>query len=175
MNAMTSALGAPARVTRLAPRARFSLRLAEPGPAAIALALPLPARIGERAVQGTRSALCLGPDEWVIEAPEAEAGDLAARFAEVAAHLPLSAVDVSDREITFALEGEAVLDLLATGAPRDVARLAIGSGARTIFDTVQVILTRETETTFHLTVWRSFVPHVEALLNRALQELKIAL
>lgn len=175
MNAMTSAIAAPATVTRLAPTARFSLRLAEPGPAAIALGLPLPARIGERASRGARTALCLGPDEWLIEAPEAEAADLAATLAEVARHVPLSAVEVSDREITYALTGERVLDLLATGAPRDLARMEVGSGARTIFDTVQVVLTREGETEFHLTVWRSFTPHVEALLHRAVTELAIGL
>lgn len=84
------------------------------------------------------------------------AAGLAASFAALAARLPLSAVDISDREITFALAGPAVLDLLATGCPRDLAKLAVGSGARTLFDTVQVVLTREAADRFHLTVWRSF-------------------
>ena len=87
----------------------------------------------------------------------------------------MSAVEVSDREITFALEGPAVLDLLATGCPRDLARMPVGSGARTVFDTVQVVLTREAEDRFHLTVWRSFVPHVRALLDIAQRELAAGL
>lgn len=103
------------------------------------------------------------------------AAGLAASFAALAARLPLSAVDISDREITFALAGPAVLDLLATGCPRDLAKLAVGSGARTLFDTVQVVLTREAADRFHLTVWRSFAPHLRALLDIAARELAAGL
>ena len=71
MNAMTPNIAAGVTVTELAPTTRIALRLASPG-VGIAIGAPLPARIGERAVNGTRSALCLGPDEWLIEAPEAE-------------------------------------------------------------------------------------------------------
>ncbi|TPE44575.1 sarcosine oxidase subunit gamma, partial [Amaricoccus solimangrovi] len=160
MNVMTPARATrPVAVTRLEPSARFVLRLGDPGAAAIALGLALPSRIGARAVSGARTALCLGPDEWLVEAPEGERDALTQAFAEIATHLPLSAVEVSDREITLALEGPAVLDLIATGCPRDLAGMAIGTGARTIFDTVQIVLTREADDRFHLTVWRSFLPH----------------
>jgi sarcosine oxidase subunit gamma len=158
-------------ITELAPTTRVALRLADPGAAAIALGLALPHRIGARATAGARGALCLGPDEWLIETPEADGAALTATIAEVAAHLPLSAVDVSDREITLRLEGASVLDLLATGCPRDLGRMPVGSGARTLFDTAQVVLTREEENRFHLTVWRSFAPHVRALLDLATREL----
>ena len=40
-----------------------------------------------------------------------------------------------------------------------------------IFDTVQIVLTREAEDRFHLTVWRSFAPHLRALLDLAAREL----
>ena len=69
---------------------------------------------------------------------------------------PLSAVEVSDREITWRSKARPSLDLLATGCPRDLARMPVGTGARTVFDTAQVVLTREAEDRFHLTVWRSF-------------------
>jgi sarcosine oxidase, subunit gamma len=49
--------------------------------------------------------------------------------------------------------------------------MPVGSGARTVLDTVQVVLTREAEDRFHLTVWRSFAPHVRALLEIAAREL----
>ena len=83
--------------------------------------------------------------------------------------------EVSDREITYALEGPAVLDLLATGCPLDLAKLPTGAGTRTVFDTAQVVLTRETQDRFHLTVWRSFAPHVRALLDLAARELSAGL
>ena len=68
-----------------------------------------------------------------------------------------------------------MLDLLATGCPRDLARMPVGDGTRTVFDTAQVVLTREAEDRFHLTVWRSFAPHVRALLDLAARELAAGL
>jgi sarcosine oxidase subunit gamma len=174
MNDMTASF-APATIIELAPSARFSLRTADPATVAAGLGLALPAQVGARMAAGARTALCLGPDEWLIEAPEAEAAALTATFADLATRLPLSAVEVSDREITLALSGPAVLDLLATGCPRDLSKLPVGSGCRTIFDTVQVVLTREAEDRFHLTVWRSFTPHLRALLDIAARELAAGL
>ena len=53
--------------------------------------------------------------------------------------------------------------------------MPVGSGARTVFDTAQVVVTREAEDRFHLTVWRSFLPHVRALLDIAQRELAAGL
>lgn len=162
-------------ITEQPPATRISLRLADREAAAGVLGLDLPSRIGLRAVAGDRSALCLGPDEWLIEAPAPTGAALTATLGDLAARLPLSAVEVSDREITLALEGPAVLDLLATGCPLDLARMPPGAGTRTVFDTVQVVLTREAEDRFHLTVWRSFAPHVRALFDLAARELATGL
>ena len=172
MNAMTPNIAAGVTVTELAPTTRIALRLASPG-VGIAIGAALPARIGERAVNGTRSALCLGPDEWLIEAPEAERAALLDDLAGLTG--PHSAVEVSDREITYVLEGPAVLTLLATGCPRDLAAMPVGAGARTVFDSAQVILVREAQDRFRLTVWRSFAPHVRALLDIAGRELAAGL
>ena len=164
---MTTTSAAGVTVTLLPPATRVSLRLADPD------AIHLPTAVGTRSVQGGRTALCLGPDEWLIEAPEAERAALLGDLAQIP--VPHSAVEISDREITYTLEGPAVLDLLATGCPRDLAGMPVGSGARTVFDTVQVVLTREAEDRFHLTVWRSFAPHVRALLALAERELAAGL
>jgi sarcosine oxidase, subunit gamma len=175
MNAMTSTLAAGTTITELAPTTRIALRVADPAGVGIALGVPLPGRIGSRAANGARSALCLGPDEWLIEAPETEAGALVAAIADLRAQTPISTVEVSDREITWRLEGPRVLDLLAAGCPRDLARMPVGGGARTLFDNAQVVLTREAEDRFHLTVWRSFAPHVRAILDLATRELATGL
>ncbi|WFU38088.1 sarcosine oxidase subunit gamma family protein [Bradyrhizobium sp. CB82] len=174
MNIMTASL-APATITELPPTARISLRTADPADVGAALGLEFPAKVGVRAAAGARTVLCLGPDEWVLEAPEAEGAMLATALADLAARMPLSAVEISDRELTLGLAGPAVLDLLATGCARDLAQMPVGSGARTIFDTAQVVLTREGEDCFHLTVWRSFAPHVRALLDIAARELAVGL
>ena len=170
MNA-TAPFAVGVTVTELPPTTRISLRTADPA----ATGLALPARIGTRGAEGARTALCLGPDEWLIEAPESEGPAVLAALADLAARQPLSAVEVSDREITLALEGPAVLDLLATGCPLDLARMPVGGGTRTVFDTAQVVLTREADDRFHLTVWRSFAPHVRALLDLAVRELAAGL
>jgi sarcosine oxidase subunit gamma len=175
MNVMTAPFAVGATIAELPPATRITLRLADREAAAGALGLDLPSRIGSRSAAGDRSALCLGPDEWLIEAPAAEGVALAAALADLATRVPLSAVEVSDREITWRLEGEGVLDLLATGCPRDLAKLPVGDGTRTVFDTAQVVLTREAEDRFHLTVWRSFAPHVRALLDLASRELAAGL
>ena len=162
---MTATIAAGVTIAELAPTIRISLRIADP---AAASGLALPTRIGARSGEGGLTALCLGPDEWLVEGPEAEGDALRAMLAGIAT--PFSAVEVSDREVTLALEGPGVLDLLAAGCPRDLARMPTGSGARTVFDTAQVVLTREADDRFHLTVWRSFAPHVRAILDLAARE-----
>ena len=171
MNAMNAPLAAGATITELPPTTRIALRLADPG----AAGLGLPTKIGVRSAQGGRTVLCLGPDEWLIEAPATEAPALLATLAELASRQPLSAVEVSDREITLALEGPAVLDLLAAGCPLDLDAMPVGGGTRTVFDSAQVVLTREAEDRFNLTVWRSFAPHVRAILDIAAREIDAGL
>lgn len=169
VSAITSTLAVGVTIAELPPTTRVALRVADPA----ATGLELPTTIGCRSARGNRTALCLGPDEWLLEAPAGDREALLAALGGIAA--PHSAVDVSDREITLALEGPAVLDLLATGCPRDLAGMTVGSGARTIFDSAQVVLTRESDDRFHLTVWRSFAPHVRALLDIAARELAAGL
>lgn len=164
--------GSPVSVGVLPLAARFSLRLrAEDREAAeAALGLPLPPRIGRTASGGACRALCLGPDEWQIDAP----GPEAARIAQaLAGRMPHALVEVTDREVTFRIEGPGALDLLSIGIARDVSRLAAGQGARTVFDGVQAVLVREGEASFTLAVWRSFAPHVEELLARGAEELAL--
>lgn len=161
----------------LPPTPRFSLRVGASDNAAVgeAIGVALPAKIGDRAVSGVRSALCLGPDEWLLATDDSDAAALSDALAEVAGRLPMSAVEVSDREITYWLEGPATLALLATGCPLDLAKMPVGGGTRTVFDTAQVVLTREADDRFHLTVWRSFAPHVRALMDLAQRELAAGL
>lgn len=154
------------RLRELAPAARFSLRIAPAdAPAAgRALGLDLPGRIGMRAEAGGREALRLGPDEWVVVAPEADAAAMAEAMAAIFETAPHAFVEVSDREVTIALEGPLAAELLAIGCPRDLERVAPGEGRRTVFDGVTVVLWRDAPDRFRLDVWRSFHPHVRDLL-----------
>ena len=159
----------PVTLRDLAPVARFSLRAGADDAAAAgaALGLDLGGRIGSRAGVGAggREALRLGPDEWVVTAPEPEAPALAEAMAAIHEAAPHAFVDLSDRELSLAVEGPLAAELLAIGCPRDLERIAPGEGRRTLFDTVQVVLWRDAPDRFRLDVWRSFHPHVRALLE----------
>jgi sarcosine oxidase subunit gamma len=43
-----------------------------------------------------------------------------------------------------------------SGCPLDLDRFVVGRATRTIYETVEIILIRETEDRFHVEVWRSF-------------------
>jgi sarcosine oxidase subunit gamma len=161
-------------VERLPLEARFSLRLRPEHRdlAEAALHVPLPERVGRIGSEGARRALCLGPDEWQVDLPEAEGDDL--RDA-LQGRIPLALVEVTDREVTFRIEGSGALDLLSIGIAREVGRIEVGCGARTAFDGVQAVLVREGEACFTLSVWRSFAPHVEDLLTRGVREIALGL
>ena len=153
--------------------ARFSLRIApaDLATASNAFGFELPSRIGEASGKGSRRALCLGPDEWLLWAGEAEQGAIEEAFAASYGAAPHSLVSIGDREVGLFVEGPEAATLLSVGCPIDLDRLAVGSGKRTVFDGVQVVLFRESAERFTLEVWRSFVPHVWELLNTANREL----
>lgn len=163
------------RIEDAAPALRLSLRVKPAHRDAVgrALGLDLPARVGQRAQAGDIQALCLGPDEWLIAAPEG--APLADAARAVYADAPHSLVDISDREITLRLSGPAVLNLLAACCPRNLAAMAVGSAARTVFDSATVILWRDGPADFRMDVWRSFAPHVRSLLAQAQAEIAAGL
>ncbi|WP_207099442.1 sarcosine oxidase subunit gamma [Paracoccus shandongensis] len=162
-------------VEDLAPALRLSLRVKPAHSATLgqALGLDLPTRVGARVAAGGTEALCLGPDEWLLTAPEGT--DLATPARAVYADAPHSLVDISDREISLRLSGPAVLDLLAACCPRNVAAMPVGTAARTVFDSATVILWRDGPADFRMDIWRSFAPHVRALLAQVQGELAAGL
>lgn len=147
-------------VTELPPATRFSLRMRGENieAASAALGLSLPVRIGDIATGGGIGALCLGPDEWLIESDQGNRPSLPP-------DLPHALVDISDREIVFRVEGPRAMELLSLGIARDLRRLGVGHGCRTAFDSAQTILIRESASVFTLSVWRSFASHVAELLQ----------
>lgn len=176
MNAPVKSLDAVS-VTQLAPVARFNLRIA---PADLAVAsqafgLELPTRIGQGAQNGDRAAYCIGPDEWLLHAAEADQQSIVAAFDKARPETPHSLVVISDRELTLGITGPAALELLSTGCPLDLSRMPVGGAKRTVFDYAQVMLIRDGEDAFRLEVWRSYYPHVRGLLDMATRELAIGL
>jgi len=162
-----------ATVTLLPPVGRFSLRAREADLPALskAVGVDLPRRIGSRAGAGTTEVLCLGPDEWQILIDEADAPRLVEDCARLYAEVPHSFTDISDREITVRIEGPKASELITLGCPRDIDRIAEGEGRRTLMDGVTIVLRCDGAQSFRLDMWRSFAPHVMALLKSGCAEL----
>ena len=156
---------------------KFSLRCRQDTRPALskALGLDLPGKIGGSAGAGTRRAFCVGPDEWMILCSEAERAELAQACAALYGGTPHSLVDVSFREVGIAVCGRDSATLLSMFCARDLSRIAVGGGVRTLFDTAQALILRDGSFDYHLYVWRSFHPHVSALLGVGESELQTGL
>ena len=151
------------------PFARFVLRADEAARRAVAAAfkVDLPEKINSAAAQAGRAALKLGPDEWLLLAPQADgpivAGSLAGALAQGAASL----VDVSHRQIGLVVSGQRATSLLNGAMPLDLDETAfpVGMATRTVLDKAEIVLWRVGARRFHLEVGRSFAPYVTALLD----------
>jgi sarcosine oxidase subunit gamma len=157
-------------VQPLPPAARWVLRGAEAARAAAerALALPVPATACRAARAAERAALWLGPDEWLLLAPPADAA-LGASLAEALAGLPHSLVDVSHRQIGLSVRGPHAATLLASGCPLDLGARAfpVGMCTRTMLGKCEVVLWRTAAEEFRIEVWRSFATYVARFLEEA--------
>ena len=78
--------------------------------------------------KATKTALWMSPDELMLLTPYGEAGTAVAKLTEALSGVHHLAVDVSDARTMFKLEGDAVREVLAKGAPVDLARDQFGVG-----------------------------------------------
>ena len=162
-----SAATADVSIHPAAPAKRISLRAGTDAVSAVskALGVKLPAKPKQSAVAGTRTALWIGPDEWLV-IDEGD-GDPMADLASVAK--PHSAVDVSHRNTAIVISGSATADVLSAGCPQDLSLEAfpVSACSRTVFGKVEVVLHRTSETGFRMECWRSFSTYAFDLLEDA--------
>lgn len=145
---------------------RVNLRADSAAVAALssALGVTLPTKVKTSASKGTRHALWLGPDEWLLID---EAANPVADCAKVAeAH---SAVDVSHRNTAILISGPAAADILSAGCPQDLSleSFPVGACSRTIFGKIEVVLYRTAVDAFRLECWRSFSAYAFDFLKDA--------
>ena len=154
--------------TRLLLRARPAAQAAAAAP----LGIPLPTIACRAATAGERAVLWLGPDEWLIEAPDADGTALAAALSAALAGLPHSLVDVSHRQSGLTVSGPHAADALNAGCPLDLdpAAFPIGMCTRTVLGKTQIMLWRTGAQTFRVEAARSFLPYVWGLLTEAARE-----
>ncbi len=127
------------------PMARYSLRARQAQVLEALLGVKVPTKIG--ATEG--GVACLGPDEWLMRAS-------AGTSIPLGEGLVLAITDVSERSVCLIIEGPDAAQLLMSGCPLDLDRFAVGRATRTIYETVEIILIRNSENCFHVEVWRSF-------------------
>lgn len=139
--------------------------------ASAVLELSLPRTACRSASGDGLHALWLGPDEWLVLATGAAASKMS-QAGKRLSDLGGAFVDVSHRQVAITLDGPEAEIWLATGCPLDLATGAfpVGTCARTLFHKAEIIVWRTGPESFHLEVWRSFAPYVEALLSEAVQE-----
>ena len=158
------------RLAALAPATLLSVR-AGPGAATaigMAIGVLLPTVPCRSVIARERAALWLGPDEWLIQAPEGSTG-LEALARRAPGDRPASVVDVSQQfraleiagpRAVWCLSGFCALDL-------DPRAFPVGMCARTLLGQAEVVLWRIGAEVFHIDVLRSFVPYVWACLEEA--------
>ena len=148
-------------VTPAARLDRLSLR-GSAGALGAAYGIVLPTAPCRFATAGARTALWLGPDEWLLLAPP---GSLDADMTIEGG----AVVDVSHRQIGLVLDGPGVTGVLAAGCPLDLHASAFPPGmcTRTIFGKVEIVLWRQDAHCFHMEVWRSLAAYVGELLRTA--------
>ncbi len=136
------------------------------------LGFALPQRVCGAVGDGRRSALKLGPDEWLLLAPEADGAALAAGLELALARVPHALVDVGHRQCGLAAAGPRVADLLNAGCPLDLGEAAfpVGMATRTVLGKAEVVLWRTAADGFRIEVWRSFAPYVRRFLAEAALE-----
>lgn len=148
-----------------APAYRLSLRARADAVEVLskALDIALPTRPKSAATSGLRSALWLGPDEWlVIDQGES---DLMAALSGVSGLF--SATDVSHRNTAIIVSGAGAATAINAGCPQDLslAVFPVGACSRTIFGKAEVVLLRVADDTFRVECWRSFAEYVFGLLD----------
>jgi sarcosine oxidase subunit gamma len=156
----------------LPPTARFILR----GTAVVTLAnAALGVVIDQtpcRASQGgVRAALWLGPDEYLLLAPDAEARALALALEQALDGAPHSLVDVSHRQTGLEVSGPQAADILNSGCPLDLdlAAFPVGMCTRTALAKAEIVLWRTAPDVFRIEVWRSFTDYVARFLDEAVR------
>jgi heterotetrameric sarcosine oxidase gamma subunit len=161
---------ASVQLAALAPTARLVIRAGSAASTAIGLALGvlLPTVPCRSIIARDRAALWLGPDEWLIVAPET-ASHLAGLATKAAGDHPASIVDVSHRTRTLEITGARAAWCLNAfcALDLDARTFPVGMCTRTLLGKAEVVLWRIAPEVFHLDVPRSFVPYVWACLEEA--------
>ncbi len=126
---------------------------------------------GQRAIlsEGGKAVAWMSPDELLILCPHAEAAGLATQMADALAGEHGLVVDVSDARARFRITGPGAREVLAKGAPVDLAPGVFGPGEirRTRLGQVAAAFWMSGAESFDLVCFRSVADFVETWLKTA--------
>ncbi|RWP37221.1 MAG: sarcosine oxidase subunit gamma family protein [Mesorhizobium sp.] len=151
----------------LPPAQRISLRAPDASVAALskALGVELPRKPKTAAAKAGRTALWLGPDEWLVidevgTDPLADCADVTVLH---------SAVGISHRNVAFSVIGPAAAATINSGCPQDLSLdvFPVGAASRTILGKAEIVLLRTATDAFRVECWRSFSDYVLTFLSEA--------
>ncbi|MBO0742720.1 MAG: sarcosine oxidase subunit gamma, partial [Hyphomicrobiaceae bacterium] len=156
----------------LPPRARFWLRvdprLLNKTQSVAGFALSLPINRCQSA-HGKRT-LRLGPDEWLLCAPEGEGNAIADAIGASLRDLAHALVDVSHAHVALSVSGPQAAAAINSGCPLDLSSLAFppGTATRTLMGHAEMILSRwQDQAGFEVACGRSFAAYVREFLEVA--------
>jgi len=164
--------GPAVRVSIVPPEARFKLRIREedldrvPPLSGLRLAIPINSYVQD----GARCTLRLGPNEWLLLAPESEGERTAREVAGALGGTFHSLVDISHRHAALAVAGPEAASVLNAGCPLDLGARAFPTGraTRTLLGKAEIILMRTGDgPDYRLELGRSFAGYVRAFLAEA--------
>ena len=119
-------------------------------------------------VRGSRAALWLGPDEYLLMGSDEAARDTAfAALENVLSQLPHALVDISHRQFALEVSGPHATAILSGACPLDLdlREFPVGMCTRTVLTKADIVLWRTRDDAFHLEIWRSFSGYVSGLLG----------
>ncbi len=161
---------AVALVTPAKPASRMSLRAGEDAVAALSksLGIDLPTRPKTSFSAGGRSALWLGPDEWLLIGPEGD--DLVGSASK--AGVVHSATDVSQRNTAIVVSGSKARDAINSACPQDLSLAAfpVGACSRTVLGKIEIVLYRTAQDSFRVECWRSFSAYAFEMLKHGAED-----
>jgi sarcosine oxidase subunit gamma len=170
----TQGIGAAVELSVAPPRAKLVLRLRPDAAAAAGRTFGImpPHEACRAAALGTRAALWLGPDEWLLLAEEGDAEAIAGQIEAALAGTDHSCVDVSHRSCGLVVKGPQAATVLNHGCPLDLSRASfpVGMCTRTLFEKAEIVLWRVEKHTYHVEIDRSFASYVWNMLIEVREE-----
>jgi sarcosine oxidase subunit gamma len=161
-------------VRLLPPRARFSLRI---DPLRLSQAngssgfADLP--INRCRTTARRTAMRLGPDEWLLSGPPSEAAQIVSDVEAALRGQHHALVDVGHARVALSVSGPRAADAINSGCALDLAAAAFpaGTATRTLLGKAEIILARWNEApAFEIECARSFAAYVRDFLTEAARQ-----